>query len=99
MSQSAIGLSALAAAHFHFLRTGQEEEVYVDARHAVLEFSKSSPNLSCAAKKITNPFSFSDSEKYYTIDGKIPDGSLFDELSDIYKTKDGYVRLHTNFPQ
>lgn len=22
-----------------------------------------------------------------------------DELSDIYKTKDGYVRLHTNFPQ
>ncbi len=24
---------------------------------------------------------------------------MFDEFSDIYKTKDGYVRLHTNFPQ
>ncbi len=24
---------------------------------------------------------------------------MFDELSDIYKTKDGHVRLHTNFPQ
>lgn len=23
---------------------------------------------------------------------------MFDELSDIFKTKDGYVRLHTNFP-
>jgi hypothetical protein len=29
----------------------------------------------------------------------LPEGKLFDELSDIYKTKDGYVRLHTNFPQ
>ncbi len=45
--QSAIGLSALAAAHFHFLRTGQEEEVHVDARHAVLEFSKVFPNFLC----------------------------------------------------
>ncbi|KAH8978100.1 CoA-transferase family III [Lactarius akahatsu] len=76
-AQSAIGLSALAAAHFHFLRTGQEEEVHVDARHAILEFS---------------------SERYYTIDGKIPKWKMFDELSDIYQTKDGYVRLHTNFP-
>jgi crotonobetainyl-CoA:carnitine CoA-transferase CaiB-like acyl-CoA transferase len=40
-----------------------------------------------------------DSEKYYTVDGKFPEDKLFDELSDIYKTKDGYVRLHTNFPQ
>jgi hypothetical protein len=40
-----------------------------------------------------------DSEKYYTIDGKFPEDKLFDELSDIYKTKDGYVRLHTNFSQ
>jgi len=38
--QSSVGLSALAAAHFHFLRTGQEVEVHVDARHAILEFSK-----------------------------------------------------------
>ena len=40
-----------------------------------------------------------DSERYYTVDGKIPVGKAFDELSDIFKTKDGYVRLHTNFPQ
>ena len=40
-----------------------------------------------------------DSEKYYTVDGKVPDDKMFDELSDIFKTKDGYVRLHTNFPQ
>ncbi len=40
-----------------------------------------------------------DSEKYYTVDGKVPDIKGFDELSDIFKTKDGYVRLHTNFPQ
>ncbi|KAI9507242.1 CoA-transferase family III [Russula earlei] len=76
-AQTAIGLSALAAAHFHFLRTGEEEEVHVDARHAILEFN---------------------SETYYTIDGKLPEGKLLDELSDIFKTKDGYVRLHANFP-
>ena len=39
------------------------------------------------------------SERYYTVDGKLPGGKIFDELSDIFKTKDGYVRLHTNFPQ
>lgn len=40
------------------------------------------------------------SERYYTVDGKLPDKKMFfDELSDIFKTKDGYVRLHTNFPQ
>ncbi|KAI0279613.1 CoA-transferase family III domain-containing protein [Russula aff. rugulosa BPL654] len=49
-AQTAIGLSALAAAHFYFHRTGRQEEVHVDARHAILEFN-------------------------------------------------GYVRLHTNFPQ
>lgn len=51
----------------------------------------------------TFPFLFffccPDSEKYYTIDGKLPQYKGFDELSDIFKTKDGYVRLHTNFPQ
>jgi hypothetical protein len=69
--------------------------VHVDARHAVLEFSKCCCNL---ADENPTPF-LSDSEKYYTIDGKIPEGKGWDELSDIYKTKDGYVRLHTNFPQ
>ncbi|KAI0330818.1 CoA-transferase family III, partial [Cubamyces sp. BRFM 1775] len=36
-SQTAIGLSGLAAAEFHRLRTGIEQDVSVDARHAVLE--------------------------------------------------------------
>ena len=44
-------------------------------------------------------FVSSDSEKqYYTRDGKVPD-KIFDKFSDISKTKDGYVRLRTNFPQ
>ncbi|EGN98146.1 hypothetical protein SERLA73DRAFT_109507 [Serpula lacrymans var. lacrymans S7.3] len=38
VSQTSIGLSALAAAYFHTLRTGVEQEVSVDARHATLEF-------------------------------------------------------------
>ncbi|KAJ7750954.1 CoA-transferase family III domain-containing protein [Mycena maculata] len=38
VAQTAIGLSGLSAAQFHFLRTGIEQEVTVDARHAVLEF-------------------------------------------------------------
>ena len=54
--QTSIGLSALGAAHFYFLRTGKEEEVHVDARHAILEFSKPIPlqtpdthrNIRCA---------------------------------------------------
>jgi hypothetical protein len=70
--------------------------VHVDARHAVLEFSKCC--RTSYDERNTTPF-LSDSEQYYTIDGKIPEGKGWDELSDIYKTKDGYVRLHTNFPQ
>ncbi|TFY74985.1 hypothetical protein EWM64_g9027 [Hericium alpestre] len=75
-AQTSIGLSALAATHFHKLRTGEEQKVTVDARHAVIEFN---------------------SEKYYTIDGTLPKDQMWDELSDMYKTKDGYVRLHTKF--
>ncbi|TFY66167.1 hypothetical protein EVG20_g4916 [Dentipellis fragilis] len=76
-AQTSIGLSALAAAHFHSLRTGEEQEVSVNARHACIEFN---------------------SEKYYTVDGKLPEGEYFDELSEYYKTKNGFIRLHTNFP-
>ena len=38
--QTSIGLSAVAAAHFHQLRTGVEQTVTVDPRHAALEFSE-----------------------------------------------------------
>ncbi|KAH9950632.1 CoA-transferase family III [Amylocystis lapponica] len=37
-AQTSIGLSGLAAAEFHRLRTGVKQTVTVDARHAVLEF-------------------------------------------------------------
>ncbi|KAL0960916.1 hypothetical protein HGRIS_005925 [Hohenbuehelia grisea] len=37
-AQIVIGLSALSAAYLHRLRTGIEQNVSVDARHAVLEF-------------------------------------------------------------
>ncbi|KAH9932925.1 CoA-transferase family III [Fomitopsis serialis] len=77
-AQTVTGLSGLAAAQFHQLRTGIEQEVSVDARHAVLEFK---------------------SESWYTINGALPSGTLFDPLAGLYKTKDdSYVRLHTNFP-
>ena len=39
-AQAAVGLSALSAAHFHTLRVGVEQSVSVNARHAVLSFSK-----------------------------------------------------------
>jgi hypothetical protein len=38
-AQSAIELAGLSAAYLHYLRTGVEQDVYVNARHAVLEFS------------------------------------------------------------
>jgi len=75
--------------------------VHVDARHAILEFSKFT-SLEHEVKPQTCNKSFavsSDSEKYFTVDGKVPDDKMFDELSDIFKTKEGYVRLHTSFPQ
>ncbi|KAH7334243.1 CoA-transferase family III domain-containing protein [Rhizoctonia solani] len=37
------------------------------------------------------------SESWITLDGKLtPD--IWDPLAGVYKTKDGYVRVHTNFP-
>ncbi|KAJ7081361.1 CoA-transferase family III domain-containing protein [Mycena belliarum] len=38
VAQTTIGLAGLSAAYFHLLRTGVDQEVTVDARHAVLEF-------------------------------------------------------------
>ncbi|KAG9118338.1 hypothetical protein FRC07_007204, partial [Ceratobasidium sp. 392] len=38
------------------------------------------------------------SEAWATLDGR-PVGDTWDKLSGEYKTKDGYVRIHTNFPQ
>lgn len=39
-----------------------------------------------------------ESESYWLLNNEKPGGDLFDELSGIYKTKDGFVRIHTNFP-
>lgn len=36
--KTAIGLEGLSAAYLHSLRTGVQQDVTVDARHAVLEF-------------------------------------------------------------
>ncbi|KAH7913945.1 CoA-transferase family III [Hygrophoropsis aurantiaca] len=38
-AQTAVGLSGLAAAYFHHLRTGTIQDVSVDARHAILDIS------------------------------------------------------------
>ncbi|KAF7346039.1 hypothetical protein MSAN_01829900 [Mycena sanguinolenta] len=76
IAQTAIGLSGLSAAQFHLLRTGVDQEVTVDARHAALEFH---------------------SEAWHTVDGSLP-GPIWDEIAGIYRTQDGHVRIHTNFP-
>lgn len=34
------GLSGLSAAHIHKLRSGEDQDVTVDPRHSVLEFSQ-----------------------------------------------------------
>jgi hypothetical protein len=41
----------------------------------------------------------SESEMWYMLDGKLDLGTVWDDLAGLYKTNDGYVRLHTNFPQ
>ena len=35
----------------------------------------------------------------FLVNNKKPEGDLFDELAGLYRTKDGFVRIHTNFPQ
>ncbi|KAI0031172.1 CoA-transferase family III [Vararia minispora EC-137] len=52
-AQTAIGLSALAATHFHALRTGVEQTVRVDPRHAVIEFN--SENYYTIDQKLPRP--------------------------------------------
>ncbi|KAH8114587.1 CoA-transferase family III [Phellopilus nigrolimitatus] len=37
------------------------------------------------------------SESYWLLNGEKPEGALFDELAGVYQTKDGFVRIHTNF--
>ena len=74
----------------------------MEARHAVIEFSKHlTGSLRLFVQSWTNALFLvrADSEKYYTVDDQIPKSLLFDELSDFFKTKDGHVRLHANFPQ
>ncbi|KAJ7688219.1 CoA-transferase family III domain-containing protein [Mycena olivaceomarginata] len=77
IAQTAVGLSGLSAAQFHFLRTGVDQEVAVGARHAALEFH---------------------SEAWHTVDGLLP-GGVWDSIAGVYQTKDGHVRIHTNFPK
>ncbi|KXN83129.1 Succinate--hydroxymethylglutarate CoA-transferase [Leucoagaricus sp. SymC.cos] len=38
MAQASIGVTGLASAYLHYLRTGVEQDISVDARHATLEF-------------------------------------------------------------
>ncbi|TFK69531.1 CoA-transferase family III [Pluteus cervinus] len=78
-AQASVGLSGLSAAYFHALRSGTEQDVTVDARHAVLTFH---------------------SEAYYTVNDTLPGGGrgIWDTIAGLYKTKDGYARIHTNFP-
>ena len=41
-----------------------------------------------------------DSEAWYTVDGKLPEGDLWDNIAGLYRTRDNsMIRIHTNFPQ
>jgi hypothetical protein len=41
-----------------------------------------------------------DSEAWYTINDSLPIGEAWDNIAGLYQTKDnGWVRIHTNFPQ
>lgn len=42
LAQASIGVTGLASAYFHYLRTGVQQDVSVDARHASLEFQSHS---------------------------------------------------------
>lgn len=98
IEQTSIGLAAVSADHFYSLRSGdaQSQNIFVEVRHAVLEFGARSASL-CRSSL---PTAVSASEAWYTIDGKFPIGDAWDALAGIYKTKDGgFVRIHTNFPQ
>ncbi len=70
----------------------------MDARHAVLTFRKGI--LLCEGAQVVRIASL-DSEAYYTINDALPGGGrgIWDNVAGLYKTKDGYVRIHTNFPQ
>jgi len=38
-------------------------------------------------------------EGWYTVDGQLPDGGVWDNVAGLYRTKNnGCVRIHTNFP-
>jgi hypothetical protein len=94
-AQAAVGLSALSAAHLHALRARVEQSVSVNARDAVLSFSK----LPRKCIKMLSNFESVD-EFWYTVDGQLPQGEVWDPIAGIYATKDnGFVRIHTNFPQ
>lgn len=99
-----IGLSGLAAAEFHQSRTGVEQTVAVEARHAALEFSKPQTHPRSGERYLLNIRIFdlcAESEAYYAIEGDSSEKfALFDTLAGVYRTKDNsYVRIHTNFPQ
>jgi hypothetical protein len=40
------------------------------------------------------------SEMWYTVNGELATGSVWDTIAGVYKTRDdSFVRIHTNFPQ
>lgn len=84
LAQASIAAAGLAAAELHRLRTGGRQRVAVGMRHAAAEFR---------------------SERLLRVDGKQP-GELWDRIAGLYPCRggnqglhrDGWVRLHTNFP-
>ncbi|KAF9013160.1 CoA-transferase family III domain-containing protein [Cyathus striatus] len=95
-AQVSVGLSGLSAARLHGLRTGLEQDVTVDARHAALAFRMSFMYFMLQTRIL---FDFVDTEAFYTTNVDVT-RTLWDSIAGLYKTKDNsYVRIHTNFPQ
>ncbi|KAF9483445.1 CoA-transferase family III [Pholiota conissans] len=76
-AQISISLLGLSSAYLHYLRTGVQQTVTVEARHAALSFH---------------------SEAWYTVDDALYGGEIWDNIAGLYRTQDGWVRIHTNFP-
>ncbi|KAG5635570.1 hypothetical protein H0H81_010774 [Sphagnurus paluster] len=38
------------------------------------------------------------SETWYNVDGALPSGGVCDDIAGLYRTADGHIRIHTNFP-
>ncbi|KAG8822853.1 hypothetical protein FRC19_005113 [Serendipita sp. 401] len=91
LAQASTALVGLAASVFHGRRksAGDAEDDRLGER--LLE---NAPEVKVDARHAVLCFA---SEAYNLVDGELP-RDIWDDLAGLYATKDGHVRIHTNFP-